>query len=76
MLEYTSERMCFFCFKRAKIFKVLWTEKDVYGLILWMINPYTSYEYKVICESNEIQISVSRKETLICDFPIESCKLF
>ena len=33
---------------------------------------YTSYEYKAICESNGIQISMSRKETPIDDSPMES----
>ena len=33
---------------------------------------YTSYEYKAICESNGIQISMSRKGTPIDDSPIES----
>jgi len=44
-------------------------EKDVYGLIIHSDQgfQYTSYEYKAICESNGIQISMSRKGT-----PIES----
>ena len=33
---------------------------------------YTSYEYKSICESNHIQISMSRKGTPIDDSPMES----
>jgi len=49
-------------------------EKDVHGLIIhsnqWF--QYTSYEYKAICESNGIQISMSRGGTLIDDSPIES----
>ena len=40
-------------------------EKDVHGLILHSDQgfQYTSYEYKAICESNGIQISMSRKGT-------------
>jgi len=33
---------------------------------------YTSFEYKAICESNGIQISMSRKGTPIDDSPMES----
>ena len=33
---------------------------------------YTSYEYKAICESSGIQISMSRKGTPIDDSPMES----
>ena len=49
-------------------------EKDVNGLILHSDQgfQYTSYEYKAICESNGIQISMSRKGTPIDDSPIES----
>ena len=49
-------------------------EKDVHGLILHSDQgfQYTSYEYKTICESNGIQISMSRKGTPIDDSPIES----
>ena len=49
-------------------------EKDVNGLIIHSDQglQYTSYEYKAICESNGIQISMSRKGTPIDDSPIES----
>ena len=49
-------------------------EKDVQGLILHSDQgfQYTSYEYKAICESNGIQISMSRKGTPIDDSPMES----
>lgn len=49
-------------------------EKDVYELIIHSDQgfQYTSYEYKAICESNGIQISMSRKGTPIDDSPIES----
>ena len=49
-------------------------EKDVNGLILHSDQgfQYTSYEYKAICGSNGIQISMSRKGTPIDDSPIES----
>ena len=49
-------------------------EKDVHGLIIHSDQEfqYTSYEYKAICESNGIQISMSRKGTPIDDSPIES----
>ena len=49
-------------------------EKDVHGLIIHSDQgfQYTSYEYKAICESNGIQISMSRKGTPIDDSPIES----
>ncbi len=33
---------------------------------------YTSFEYKAICESKGIQISMSRKETQIDASPMES----
>lgn len=48
--------------------------KDVQGLIIHSDQgfQYTSYEYKVICESNGIQISMSRKGTPIDDSPMES----
>ena len=49
-------------------------EKDVYGLILHSDQgfQYTSYEYKVICASKGISISMSRKGTPIDDSPMES----
>ena len=48
--------------------------KNVYGTILHSDQgfQYTSYEYKAICESNGIQISMSRKGTPIDDSPMES----
>jgi len=48
--------------------------KDVHGLIIHSDQgyQYTSYEYKAICESNSIQISMSRKGTPIDDSPMES----
>jgi len=48
--------------------------KDVSGLILHSEQGFqcTSYEYKAICESNGITISMSRKGTPIDDSPIES----
>ena len=49
--------------------------KDVSGVILHSNQgfQYTSYEYKAICESNSIQISMSRKGTPIDDSPMENC---
>ena len=49
-------------------------EKDVHGLIIHSDQgfQYTSYEYKAICESNGIQISMSRKWTPVDYSPIES----
>ncbi len=49
-------------------------EKDVHGLIIHSDQgfQYTSHEYKVVCESNGIQISMSRKGMPIDDSPIES----
>ncbi|MCI7559305.1 MAG: IS3 family transposase [Clostridium sp.] len=49
-------------------------EKDVQGLIIHSDQgfQYTSYEYKAICDSNGITISMSRKGTPIDDSPIES----
>ena len=49
-------------------------QKDVSGVILHSDQgvQYTSYEYKAICESNGIQISMSRKGTPIDDSPMES----
>jgi transposase InsO family protein len=48
--------------------------KDVHGLIIHSDQgfQYTSFEYKAICESNHIQISMSRKGTPIDDSPMES----
>lgn len=48
--------------------------KDVTGLIIHSDQgfQYTSYEYKAICESNGILISMSRKGTPIDASPIES----
>lgn len=48
--------------------------KDVHGLILHSDQgfQYTSFEYKAICESNGILISMSRKGTPIDDSPMES----
>ena len=48
--------------------------KDVSGLIIHSDQgfQYTSYEYKAICESNGITISMSRKGTPIDDSPMES----
>ena len=49
-------------------------EKDVYGLILHSDQgfQYTSTEYRVLCESKGISISMSRKGTPIDDSPMES----
>ena len=54
--------------------KALEKEKDVYGLILHSDQgfQYTSIEYKAICASNGISISMSRKGTPIDDSPMES----
>ena len=54
--------------------KAISKEKDVHGLIIHSDQgfQYTSYEYKAICESNGIQISMSRKGMPIDDSPIES----
>ena len=48
--------------------------KDVSGLIIHSDQgfQYTSHEYKAICESNGITISMSRKGTPLDDSPIES----
>lgn len=48
--------------------------KDVYGLIIHSDQgyQYTSFEYKAICESNKIQISMSRKGIPIDNSPMES----
>lgn len=49
-------------------------QKDVTGVILHSDQgfQYTSYEYKQICESNGILISMSRKSTPADNAPIES----
>jgi transposase InsO family protein len=49
-------------------------EKNVYGLIIHSDQgfQYTSSEYKVICASKGISISMSRKGTPLDDSPIES----
>ena len=54
--------------------KALEIEKDVYGLILHSDQgyQYTSNEYKAICASKGISISMSRKGTPIDDSPMES----
>ena len=48
--------------------------KDVNGLIIHSDQSYqyTSFQYKEICESNGITISMSRKGTPIDDSPMES----
>ena len=53
---------------------VIAKEKDVHGLIIHSDQgfQYTSYEYKAICESNGITISMARKVTPFDDAPIES----
>ena len=54
--------------------KALEIEKDVYGLILHSDQgfQYTSNEYKAVCASKGITISMSRKGTPIDDSPMES----
>ena len=54
--------------------KALEREKDVHGLILHSDQgfQYTSNEYKAICASKGITISMSRKGTPIDDSPMES----
>ena len=54
--------------------KALSKQKDVTGLIIHSDQrfQYTSYEYKAICLSKGIQISMSRKGTPIDDSPMES----
>ena len=49
-------------------------QKDVNGIVLHSDQgyQYTSYEYKQICESNGILISMSRKSTPADNAPIES----
>ena len=49
-------------------------QKDVTGLIIHSDQgfQYTSFEYKAICQSNGISISMSRKGTPIDDSPMES----
>lgn len=49
-------------------------KKDVQGTIIHSDQgfQYTSYEYKAICESTQIQISMSRKGTPIDHSPMES----
>ncbi len=54
--------------------EALGKRKDVSDLIIHSDQgfQYTSFEYKAICESNHIQISMSRKGTPIDDSPMES----
>ena len=49
-------------------------EKDVHGLIIHSDQgfQYTSFQYKAICDSNGITISMGRKGTPLDDAPIES----
>lgn len=49
-------------------------EKDVQGLIIHSDQgfQYTSFQYKAICASNGISVSMSRKGTPIDDSPMES----
>ena len=53
-------------------------EKDVHGLIIHSDQgfQYTSYQYKAVCESNGITISMARKGTPLDDAPIESWHAF
>ena len=48
--------------------------KDVHGLIIHSDQgfQYTSFQYKAICESTGIQISMSRKGNPLDDSPMES----
>ena len=54
--------------------KALEIEKDVHGLIIHSDQgfQYTSHQYKAICASKGILISMSRKGTPIDDSPMES----
>ena len=54
--------------------KALETEKDVHGLIIHSDQgfQYTSNQYKAVCASKGIAISMSRKGTPIDDSPMES----
>ena len=54
--------------------RALSIRKDVSGLIIHSDQgfQYTSHQYKVICESHQIQISMSRKGTPLDNSPIES----
>ena len=54
--------------------EILNKRKDVKGLIIHSDQgfQYTSFQYKKICESNGIIISMSRKGTPIDDSPMES----
>ena len=54
--------------------EAIFKRKDVSGLIIHSDQgfQYTSYEYKAICDSNGITISMGRKGTPIDDSPIES----
>lgn len=54
--------------------EALTKRKDVSNLIIHSDQgfQYTSFEYKAICESNNITISMSRKATPIDDSPMES----
>ncbi len=49
-------------------------EKDVHGLIIHSDQgfQYTSHQYKAVCSSKGVLISMSRKGTPIDDSPIES----
>ena len=77
--QYLSSLCLIYCCSSIGLFIRSWNdalskEKDVHGLIIHSDQgfQYTSYEYKAICESNRIQISMSRKGTPIDDSPIES----
>lgn len=54
--------------------EALCKRKDVSGLIIHSDQgfQYTSHQYKVICESHQILISMSRKGTPLDNSPIES----
>jgi len=54
--------------------KAFETEKDVHGLIIHSDQgfQYTSHQYKAVCSSKGVLISMSRKGTPIDDSPIES----
>ena len=74
VVSYKISKLNNTCLVTDTLNNALHKEKDVHGLIIHSDQgfQYTSNEYKAICESNGITISMARKGTPIDDAPIES----
>ena len=74
VVSYKISKLHNTCLVTDTLNNALHKEKDVHLLIIHSDQgfQYTSNEYKSICESNGITISMARKGTPIDDAPIES----